>query len=585
MPPFEKIPRLLRFQLTAFYLQSVHLSSYDILNIIEEVLFMKVVFASDVHHAFRQVGGLLEKTEADLYLIAGDLVSRAFFRYKTAWRFMELQQILSGYRSRENTEEPLEHLAQRLAIESNDSSILEHVKEYMRLSRKAEQYLLRSYERLEQILRGYPDKTIYVLPGNYDMDLHQTALRDRDLHLRYLEVNGWKIAGYGGANVRTPGIPGHLQVPFREGSEMQGHQSEALGLFLQVRPDLLLLHQPPYGYLDYMPEYGHSGSTIFRDYLDLEESKVKVVLSGHNHEHWGADFANGTTFFNPSNFGRTVEISGSRPGGFFLELYLEEKGVKLATLRQLERGRAYDVVDYQPSNGVMKTLILDEKRYTRLGGKMPKVYHIPSVRRLQHIKAFFLGYETPQTQFLIDELRAIYKGLQKEGMEVAFDLLGSLNFGMAEEHSDMDLVVYVRSKDCILDEEDTCGIPRPLAAVFKALEERNLSVEVCDSIDLDRVREAIQERDLQDGQLQRFIFYRLVCRPVNLRPIKRAENLLLEKEDFRRELEKGLKEHLDILVSSVRHIRSFEKYKARLRERGISIAPDVEEAIRNYLRG
>jgi hypothetical protein len=42
---------------------------------------------------------------------------------------------------------------------------------------------------------------------------------------------------------------------------------------------------------------------------------------------------------------------------------------------------------------------------------------------------------------------------------------------------------------------------------------------------------------------------------------------------------------LDILVSSVRHISSFEKYRARLRERGIKITPDVEEAIRNYLRG
>lgn len=42
---------------------------------------MRFVFASDVHHAFRQVGELLNKTEADLYVIAGDLVSRAFFRY------------------------------------------------------------------------------------------------------------------------------------------------------------------------------------------------------------------------------------------------------------------------------------------------------------------------------------------------------------------------------------------------------------------------------------------------------------------------------------------------------------------------
>ena len=44
-----------------------------------------------------------------------------------------------------------------------------------------------------------------------------------------------------------------------------------------------------------------------------------------------------------------------------------------------------------------------------------------------------------------------------------------------------------------------------------------------------------------DGQLQRFIFYRTVCRPVNLRFIKEAENLFLNKEHFRKEAEQGLR--------------------------------------------
>jgi hypothetical protein len=72
---------------------------------------------------------------------------------------------------------------------------------------------------------------------------------------------------------------------------------------------------------------------------------------------------------------------------------------------------------------------------------------------------------------------------------------------------------------------------------------------------------------------------------VNLRLIKRVENALLEKGLFRAKVESGLEDYLEILVSSVRHIRSFEKYKERLRERGIPISPDVEEAIRNYLKG
>ncbi|MBW1703547.1 MAG: metallophosphoesterase [Deltaproteobacteria bacterium] len=46
---------------------------------------MRVKFIADVHHAFAQVERLLKRTEADLYLVTGDLVSRSFFRYTTAW--------------------------------------------------------------------------------------------------------------------------------------------------------------------------------------------------------------------------------------------------------------------------------------------------------------------------------------------------------------------------------------------------------------------------------------------------------------------------------------------------------------------
>jgi len=552
-------------------------------TIVSEVFAVRIVFASDIHHAFKQVDELLKKTEADLYLIAGDLVSRAFFRYKTAWRFMELQQILAGYRSQEEPQESLDQLAQRLIKEEKGTRLYAQTREYLVLCQKAEAYLQRSYERLEEIFAHHSDKTIYVLPGNYDMDLRRTVLKGRDLHLQSIELNGWRLAGYGGAKVKTPGMPDNLQVPYGDNLNKGAIKSEALGFFRKSKPNLLVLHQPPYGYLDVLPGHGHSGSHGIRDYLD--EAEVKTVLSGHHHDQWGATYANGTAFFNPSNFGRTIEVSRVRPGGFFLGLSMDNNGVKLATLSQLEKGNVYDVLDYQMINGKLQLLVLDEKRYASLGGKTPKVQHIGPIRQLQRIKSFFLGYETPETQTLIKELRNIYRNIQKEGMDVAFDLLGSLSFGMAQKTSDMDLVVYVRSKDCVLDDEDTCGVPRPLAAVFKALEERNLNVEVCDSLDLDRLKQAIQEKDLQDGQLQRFIFYRLVCRPINLRLIKSVENLLLKKEAFRLEMEKGLKEYLDILVSSVRHVSSFEKYKVRLRERGINIEPDVEEALRNYLRG
>ena len=544
---------------------------------------MRCIFVTDVHQAFRKIDTLLDKTEADLYLIAGDLMSRSFFQYQTAWRFMELQQILKGHKDPDRPEETLDRLAMRL-LENDQPGTLHSVPgEYLALCRKAEIYLQNSYKRLEEILSNHPDKTIYLIPGNYDLDLSRTALKNYNLHLNWIDVNGWRIAGYGGANLDTPGIPDHLQVQCREKHNGAGFVSEASQLFKKISPDILVLHQPAYGYLDKVSRYGNTGSHGIRDYLDSHQ--IKLVLSGHHHENFGAIFSEGTVFMNPSNFGSTIEVTRTRPGGYFFDLLLQDDGLEAATLRRLAKNRVFDIVDYRPSGTGLETLVLDEKKYVRLGGSLPKARHISAIRHFQRVKTFFLGYQTPETRKLINEMRKIYRNIQREGMEVAFDLLGSLSFGMARKDSDMDVVVYMRSKDCVLDEEDTCGVPRPLQAVFNALEENNLEVEVCDSLDLDRIKEAIEKNDADDGQLQRFVFYRLVCRPVNLRLIKSVENSLMQNEALRGKMEERLEEYLDILVASVRHIRSFDKYKSRLLERGIKITPDVEEALRNYLRG
>jgi len=543
---------------------------------------MRIIFTADIHQAFRRVEELLDLTEADLYLITGDLVSRAFFKYETSWRFMELEQIMKGERLRQNRNDSLYALSSDL-LQGDETPVLSsQAGEYWRLSRQAEAHLQKTYARLERILANQPQKRILVLPGNYDMDLRQTDLALRDLHLNAVETEGWCVAGYGGARVDTPGLPDHLQVSY-EDSRIQDHRSEAFEFFKKNHPDIIVLHQPVYGYLDNLPGQGHSGNANIRDYV--EGSSAKLVLSGHIHEQWGAVTGEGTLFLNPSNFGTTIEVSRVRPGGFFFDIRTKDEHIDRATLCQLKKGKIHEIIDYQLARQGIESIILDEKRYTLLGGKAPKTRHIEPIRQFQRVKSFFLGYETTETKKLIRELEGIQARIKEQGMEVAFDLLGSLSFGMAQDDSDMDLVVYMRSRDCVLDEEDTCGVPRPLAAVIRELEQRHLEIEVCDSMDLDRIKQAIEDEDDEDGQLQRFIFYRLVCRPINLRLIKSVENLLAEHEPFRQRIEEGLQEHLDILVSSVRHIKSFDKYKSRLKEQGVEISKDVEDAIKNYLRG
>lgn len=542
---------------------------------------MRILFLTDIHDDFQGVEKILEKVRADLYLLAGDLVYRIFPTHRTAWRFLQLQQWLSGANQEDSPGQRLTDLASRLAQGGPGDSRARMAKEYLRLCKLARTRMLGSYEKLKEILQNHGNLNIRVLPGNYDMDLAETPLGPWNLHLSSLDLAGIRVAGYGGANVLTPGVPQELQIRFREKHGPEGLCSEPLEFFRSTSPHVLVVHQPPYGILDKLQGLGPSGSMGIRQYLD--EAKPLALLCGHMHHCWGAQRLGETWCVNPSNFGTVVEVSGIRRGGYFLDLGLDANGVTWAMIRQRWKERILDVVHYEPRGGKLKEVILDETRFQAMGGLVKKPKHTRPFRRLQHIRSFFLSHETPQSKVLVSQLREVYRNLEAEGINVAFDLLGSLGFGMATEGSDMDLVVYLKGLGCEEDEQDICRTQKPLSRVMEELSQKGVKAEICDSIDLDRVEDAIRRRDREDGQLQRFVFYRSVCRPVNLRLIKEVENRLLEDGSFRRSMEKGLQEHLKILVSSGRHMKSWDKYRTRLKERGVDMPAKIQQAIKEYL--
>jgi Icc-related predicted phosphoesterase len=542
---------------------------------------MRVIFLTDIHDEFEAAERILQRVRADLYLLAGDLLYRVFPTNRTAWDFMETASSLSGLKQGRPPGETLTEVALSLKAMGKKTPHYGLATHYLRLCHQARSRMLSSYRKLGDILDKYPNSVIRVLPGNYDMDLTQTPLSARNLHLQFLDLGGVRVAGYGGARLITPGVPDHLQVQFREERTPEGLYSEALDFFRSVRPHLLVVHQPPYGLMDELQGQGPIGSLGIRQYLD--EEAPMAVLCGHMHHRWGARRLGKTWCLNPSNFGRVQEVSGVRRGGYFLDLGLGSHGVSWAMIRRLVGERIVDVVHYQPRGGAVRQVILDEGHFKAMGGRVSGPKHIRPFRQLQVVRSFFLRQETPQSRALVRELRAVYRSLERKAVHVAFDLLGSLSLGMAGEGSDMDLVIYLRGLQCQEDEQDVCRVPEPLSRVLEAIEKRGIRAEICDSIDLERVERAIERQDREDTQLQRFVFYRAVCRPVNLRLIKEVENRLFGKERFRRSLEKKLQEHLRILVSSGRQLDSWGKYMERARESSVEIPPRIHKAIMEYL--
>lgn len=545
---------------------------------------MRILYATDVHGDRQNLKSLLQHSPADLCIIAGDLVRGPFRSSRSSFRFEELKRFFDFLKCRFGAETPTRVFAEsRLCARDAPAEEKKKAREYLRLYLLAHKTLMVEMEAFEDLFRSFPEKKIFVLPGNYDMDLKQTALAGRDLHKRVVEIAGIRIAGYGGAEVRNLMAPEGLVVAFREVRRGGRLESEPRDFLLQARPDIAVVHTPPFAYFDRLRNYGAMGSPGIREYLDTEAPAM--LLCGHFHENWGVLVKGRTVLVNPSNLGRLPDVMGVRRGGYCFEFLFEQGALSVGTIRQVERGRIYDLADFiMEGEGRIRRLLIDPDRFAALAREAaPRGPGLRPILEFRQVRDFFRRYETEETKKRISDLRKIYRSLEKRGEEVAFDLLGSANFGMMEEGSDVDLVLYRRCP-CKHDLPETaCSLPRLLSECFKTLEKR-YRVEVTDCVNLNRVEESIRQEDPECPALQRFVLYRSICRPVNLRLIRKTESLLSEHVNLKRKIEFEIRDYFKSMAFAPSNIYSFKKYQARLNDQGVRLPARILRKIESYLR-
>ena len=86
---------------------------------------------------------------------------------------------------------------------------------YQQYTIRARRVMQQKYKVLENIVSLKQNSRVFCLPGNYDMDLKYTSLHEQDLHLHWYQLDQLKIAGYGGADVWTAGIPERYIVKYQ----------------------------------------------------------------------------------------------------------------------------------------------------------------------------------------------------------------------------------------------------------------------------------------------------------------------------------------------------------------------------------
>ncbi|MEI6125491.1 MAG: hypothetical protein WCQ99_02955, partial [Pseudomonadota bacterium] len=318
-----------------------------------------------------------------------------------------------------------------------------------------------------------------------------------------------------------------------------------------------------------------------RDFVDQHE--VSLVLSGHMHEDWGSIFKQGKVFINPSNFGRIVEVHRTKKGGYFAEFFLEDKKFTGGMLRQLEGDLIHDVEQSQMRKGKLRLLVMDLKCYRYLSNIKKRQKHIRAIRLFNTLRVFFQKFQSEATRTRIKGLQDFIASLEAEGHDIAFHLLGSLNFGMATETSDLDTVLYFRDAKIKAPDDVSYPVPEYVSARLEELKARGLEISICDCLNLARIEEAIAQEDVNNMLVQRFVFYYTTCSCVNAGLIKEVENMLMHKQSFRFKVENELQQVFRMMISSFRHSFSFKKYQMRLKEKGMIVPSYIEERIWEYL--
>ncbi len=389
---------------------------------------MKIIYLADVHGDFPRVKDLLAVTDAQVYIVAGDLIDRPFFTEEMAARYRELQSYFFRLQCRmgdggTDMDDFVEDLLRQTDL-PND--ILANAREYQEKTVRARRVLQQKYKVLETILSLKRNSLVFCLPGNYDLDLQYTSLHSRDLHRHWYYVADLRIAGYGGADVATPGIPHRYAVPYNADRGM----SEMYRFFKETRPDIVVTHKPAHGVHDRVLPMGESGSLELRRFC--EENHVPLCLTGHIHEQWGFEEIEGTVYLNPSNFGEVPEPGGRvAEGGFFYDIETKGRQIARVTLSKLVGRTVHQVAVYARRKGAWTKYVLDPERFgALLRGKNHDRRESPCKDRHVEIKKnmkwFFPGSATDgELQAVLGEINHFASGVKyRFEVSLSADFLG-----------------------------------------------------------------------------------------------------------------------------------------------------------------
>ncbi|MCB1165925.1 MAG: hypothetical protein KDK37_09870 [Leptospiraceae bacterium] len=219
----------------------------------------------------------------------------------------------------------------------------------------------------------------------------------------------------------------------------------------------------------------------------------------------------------------------------------------------------------------------------------PFSFH-PVIEDYNIIKRYFREYETAHSKSRMRDFRRFARLIADAGYVVAFDFVGSVNFGQADTNSDVDFVLYLACENNYKGECDKTHcqtryqienlLMRTLIHEYSTLP---YEIQVVDCLNLHLLDQELDRGDPMSPALFRFAFYRSICRCVNARVLKPYQERLMQNPQLVEGLTSELNAVFDGLNRWSPHSLSFSKYRSRLTDLGVRIPDSMLQKIRSHL--
>ena len=540
---------------------------------------MNIIFCTNIHGSFAEVYTLMRETVADMYILSGRLIDRAFYSRELDRKLDSLQQELIETGSIKNMDDiPPVNLAERISTGTGFTDQQRATaRKFLTLNTRAAHSVTRKYEMFDGVLSTKPHVTAFILPGEKG-ELAGTSLEERNIHNSVHDVNNYHISGYTITPSRDK--PDHVKNELSAKIEEIKRESSKTMAVLSL----------PHEYSLDKNEAGQPVPGIIMDFCD--DSIVDICFFNYPGYGFTAYMNEGTLYAAPPHFGGHTRSNGSYvEGGYFYDLEMDDGLLKKIILRKLVRDRVYDVSEYVPSGNVLNETVIDGYRYdcmknnTRCDTLTDRHTPIPEIRRFKDIRNFFRMYQTEETDRKVAKLARSLESLSTDFPDAAIDMVGSVNLGLAQKSSDVDLVLYIRSdEEACYDDEQLCDRFEEVEKEIRSLLQGDLDIEVIDNINLNQVMDSISRDDVECPALQRFVVYRSICRPANYRVIAPVEDMLNENIKLRIEIEKIMAEYLQVIGTTKDTTRSFGKYQSRIQSLGVDIPDVLRKKIEQFTR-